>query len=134
MTAKSPSTAKGRAKKKSALNVPIGIAHICASFNNTIVTITDPQGRVLTKASAGSAGFNHSKKSSSFAGTSAAQQAAQSAKQIGMREVKVRVKGPGAGRESAVRGLQAAGLTVTEIRDTTPVPHNGCKPRKRRRA
>ena len=124
-------TAKTR--KKGAQHVPSGIAHVKATFNNTIVSITDPSGRVVSWASAGKVNFSGSRKSSAFAATVAAQDAGRNAMSVGMREVEVNLRGPGAGRESAVRGLQSAGLTITAIRDTTPVPHNGCRPRKRRR-
>lgn len=122
-----------KSKKKSNQNVPSGIAHVKATFNNTIIAITDPSGRVVAWASAGKVNFTGSRKSSAFAATVAAQDAAKIAMGMGMREVEVSLKGPGAGRESAVRGLQSAGLAITTIRDTTPVPHNGCRPRKRRR-
>ncbi|WP_420885313.1 30S ribosomal protein S11 [Candidatus Protochlamydia phocaeensis] len=114
-------------------NVPSGIAHVKATFNNTIIAITDPSGRVISWASAGKVNFSGSRKSSAFAATVAAQDAAKTAMSLGMKEVEVNLKGPGAGRESAVRGLQSAGLMITAIKDTTPVPHNGCRPRKRRR-
>lgn len=122
-----------KSKRKSAQNVPSGVAHVKATFNNTIIAITDPAGRVISWASAGKVNFSGSRKSSAFAATVAAQDAAKTAMGAGMREVEVNLKGPGAGRESAVRGLQSAGLTITTIKDTTPVPHNGCRPRKRRR-
>jgi small subunit ribosomal protein S11 len=122
-----------KAKKKSGLQSPSGVAHVMASFNNTIITITDPIGRVVAWASGGKANFSGSRKSSAFAATVAAQDAAKIAVSAGMREVQVSLKGPGAGRESAVRGLQSAGLMITEIYDDTPVPHNGCRARKRRR-
>lgn len=122
-----------KTKKKAALQTHSGFAHVKASFNNTIVTITDQIGRVLSWASAGKVNFSGSRKSSAFAATIAAQDAAKSAMTLGLREVEVNLTGPGAGRESAVRGLQSAGLLVTAIRDTTPVPHNGCRARKRRR-
>ena len=122
-----------KAKKKVIRNVPSGIAHVKATFNNTTVAITDLSGNVLSWASAGKVNFTGSRKSSAFAATVAAQDAARVAMQMGMKEVEVNLKGPGAGRESAVRGLQSAGLIITLIRDKTPVPHNGCRPRKRRR-
>lgn len=122
-----------KAKKRSAKNVPSGIAHVKATFNNTIISITDLSGNVLSAASAGTANFSGSRKSSAFAATVAAQNAGKAAVMMGMREVEVNLNGPGAGRESAVRGLQSAGLLITLIRDKTPVPHNGCRPRKRRR-
>jgi small subunit ribosomal protein S11 len=120
-------------RKKNSQNIPSGIAHVKATFNNTIVSITDPAGHVISWASAGKVNFSGSRKSSAFAATVAAQDAGRNAASVGMREVEVNLRGPGAGRESAVRGLQSAGLTITAIRDTTPVPHNGCRPRKRRR-
>ena len=122
-----------RSRKKQHRSVPSGIAHISATFNNTIVSITDLVGNVISWASAGKVNFSGSRKSSAFAATVAAQDAAKSAMAAGMKEVEVNLKGPGAGRESAVRGLQSAGLLITLIRDKTPVPHNGCRPRKRRR-
>lgn len=120
-------------RKKIAHNIPSGVAHVKATFNNTIVVITDPAGRVIAWSSAGKVNFSGSRKSSAFAATVASQDAAKTAMALGMKEVEVNLKGPGAGRESAVRGLQSAGLAITAIRDTTPVPFNGCRPRKRRR-
>lgn len=122
-----------KARKKIQRVVPSGIAHVKATFNNTIVSITDLAGNVISWASAGKVNFSGSRKSSAFAATVAAQDAAKNAMSSGMREVEVNLKGPGAGRESAVRGLQSAGLMITIIRDQTPIPHNGCRPRKRRR-
>lgn len=122
-----------KVKKKTFHNVPSGVAHVKATFNNTIIAITDPIGRVIAWASAGKVNFSGSRKSSAFAATVAAQDAAKVAQSYGMKEVEVNLKGPGAGRESAVRGLQSSGLAITMIRDVTPVPHNGCRPRKRRR-
>ena len=122
-----------KSKKKSNYNVPSGIAHVKATFNNTIIAITDPVGRVIAWSSAGKVNFSGSRKSSAFAATVAAQDAAKIAVGAGMKEVEVDLKGPGAGRESAVRGLQSSGLIITAIRDVTPVPHNGCRARKRRR-
>lgn len=122
-----------KTKKRSAQNVPVGVAHVKATFNNTIVAITDPSGRVIAWSSAGKVNFSGSRKSSAFAATVAAQDCGKAATALGMKEVEVNLKGPGAGRESAVRGLQSAGLTISAIRDTTPVPHNGCRARKRRR-
>jgi small subunit ribosomal protein S11 len=113
--------------------VPEGVAHIHATFNNTIVTITDHQGLVVAWSSAGSVGFKGSRKGTPFAAQMAAEQAARKAAEVGMRSVVVHVKGPGGGRESAVRSLQAAGLNVQSIKDVTPIPHNGCRPPKRRR-
>lgn len=122
-----------KTKKRAQHVVPSGVAHVKASFNNTIVTITDPSGKVIAWASAGKVNFSGSRKSSAFAATVAAQDAAKTAVGQGMKEVEVNLKGPGAGRESAVRGLQSSGLMITSIRDVTPVPHNGCRARKRRR-
>ncbi len=122
-----------KTRRKVGRTVASGVAHIKATFNNTIVAITDPAGNVISWASAGKVNFSGSRKSSAFAATLAAQDAAKSAMTMGMREVEVYIKGPGAGRESAVRGLQSAGLTISRIGDRTPVPHNGCRPRKRRR-
>jgi small subunit ribosomal protein S11 len=121
------------AKKKKIKQMPRGVVHICASFNNTIVTITDPQGNAVCWSSCGAAGFKGSKKSTPFAAQVASEQAARKALEYGMKEVQVFIKGPGAGRESAIRALQAAGLQVSAIHDVTPVPHNGCRPPKRRR-
>jgi len=129
----SKKSVKTKVKRKVAHNVPVGIAHVKATFNNTIVVITDPSGKVIAWASAGKVNFSGSRKSSAFAATVAAQDAAKTANSFGMKEVEVNLKGPGAGRESAVRGLQSAGLIITAIRDTTPVAHNGCRARKRRR-
>lgn len=122
-----------KARKKTARSVPSGLAFVKATFNNTQVSITDPAGNVISWASAGKVNFSGSRKSSAFAATVAAQDAAKAAMAQGMKEVEVNLNGPGAGRESAVRGLQSAGLVITVIRDKTPVPHNGCRPRKRRR-
>lgn len=122
-----------KAKKKVVRNVPVGICFVKATFNNTIIAITDPSGHVVAWSSAGKSGYSGSRKSSAFAATVAAQDAAKAALALGMREIEVNLKGPGAGREPAVRGLLSAGLAVTVIRDNTPVPHNGCRPRKRRR-
>ena len=126
-------TGSSRPSKKEGKGVTHGIACIQATFNNTIVTITDGVGNVVTWASAGSAGFKGSRKSTPFAAQMAAENAAGKAISQGMKEVKVFVKGPGAGREAAIRSLQAAGLEITAIKDVTPIPHNGCRPRKRRR-
>lgn len=128
-----PAAKPVKTRKKSSLHVPVGIATVKASFNNTIIAITDPSGRVISWSSAGKVNFSGSRKSSAFAATVAAQDAAKAAMALGMREIEVNLKGPGAGRESAVRGFQSAGLNITIIRDTTPVPHNGCRARKRRR-
>jgi small subunit ribosomal protein S11 len=125
---------KGGAKsKRTVVRVASGIAHIQATFNNTVVTITDPSGNVIAWASAGTAGFSGSRKSTPFAAQLTAQSCARKAMDLGVKEVKVYVKGPGAGRESAIRALQAAGLDITLIKDVTPIPHDGCRPRKRRR-
>jgi small subunit ribosomal protein S11 len=128
---KKPNVAKTR--KKTQRVVPSGVAHVKATFNNTIVSITDLTGNVIAWASAGKSGYSGSRKSSAFAATVAAQDAAKIAMGVGMKEVEVNLSGPGAGRESAVRGLQSAGLAISIIRDKTPVPHNGCRARKRRR-
>ncbi|WP_316359103.1 30S ribosomal protein S11 [Candidatus Neptunichlamydia sp. REUL1] len=122
-----------RTKKRITRTVPSGIAHVKATFNNTIVSITDPSGNVISWASAGKTNFTGSRKSSAFAASVAAQDAGKIAMNHGMKEVEVCLKGPGSGRESAVRGLQSAGLIITIIKDKTPIPHNGCRPRKRRR-
>jgi small subunit ribosomal protein S11 len=120
-------------KKKEKKNIPMGIAHIQSTFNNTIVTITDTIGNVVAWASAGTQGFKGSRKSTPFAAQLAAETAAKRAMEHGMRTIDVFVKGPGAGREAALRALQAAGFAVQLIRDVTPIPHNGCRPPKRRR-
>ncbi|MCC6507632.1 MAG: 30S ribosomal protein S11 [Pirellulaceae bacterium] len=120
-------------RRKQRRNVTVAIAHIRATFNNTTVTITDTKGDTLCWASAGTCGFKGSRKSTPFAGQVAAQQAAEKAAKFGVREIDVRVKGPGSGRESAITALQTAGMSVKQIEDVTPIPHNGCRPRKRRR-
>jgi small subunit ribosomal protein S11 len=120
-------------KAKGAKNISVGIANILATFNNTNVTITDMQGNVLGWSSAGRVGFKGSRKSTAFAAQQVAQDAARQAMSHGMREIEVRVKGPGSGRESAIRALQAIGLEISAIKDVTPIPHNGCRPRKKRR-
>ncbi|MCI5836637.1 MAG: 30S ribosomal protein S11 [Veillonellaceae bacterium] len=125
--------AKQRTKRKEKKHVESGAAHIRSTFNNTIVTITDTQGNTLSWASAGGLGFRGSRKSTPFAAQMAAEQAAKAAMDMGLREVEVYVKGPGSGREAAIRALQAAGLDVNMIKDVTPIPHNGCRPPKRRR-
>jgi len=122
-----------RTKKREKKNIPYGVVHIQSTFNNTIVTITDPAGNVVAWSSAGVQGFKGSRKSTPFAAGQTAEDAANKAKEQGMRSVDVYVKGPGAGRESALRALQAAGFTVHSIKDVTPVPHNGCRAPKRRR-
>ena len=120
-------------RRKTRRNVTVAVAHIRATFNNTTVTITDTKGDTLCWASAGTCGFKGSRKSTPFAGQCAAQQAAEKATKFGMRDVDVKVKGPGSGRESAITSLQAAGLNVKLIEDITPIPHTGCRPRKKRR-
>jgi small subunit ribosomal protein S11 len=120
-------------KKRERKNIPVGVAHIQATFNNTLVTITDPGGNVVAWSSAGVQGFKGSRKGTPFAAQLAAQDAAKKAMEHGMRNVDVFVKGPGAGREAALRALQAAGLSINLIRDVSPIPHNGCRPPKRRR-
>lgn len=127
------SAARKIVKIKGSKNISTGIAHIEASFNNTIVTITDMHGNTIAWTTAGRAGFKGSRKSTAFAAQQVAQDAARQAMSHGMREVEVRISGPGAGRESAIRALQAIGLEINTIKDVTPVPHNGCRPRKRRR-
>jgi small subunit ribosomal protein S11 len=127
---------KGKAKKfkkRERKNVPFGVAHIQASFNNTIVTISDSEGNVLSWKSSGSLGFRGSRKGTPFAAQQAAINAANQAREHGLRSVEVRVSGPGSGRESAIRALAAAGIEVRQIKDVTPIPHNGCRPPKRRR-
>jgi small subunit ribosomal protein S11 len=124
---------KGRARRRVKKNIAIGQAHIKTSFNNTIVTLTDKDGNVIAWESAGSAGFKGSRKSTPFAAQMAAENAARKAQEHGMRKVDVFVKGPGSGRETAIRSIQNAGIEVTGIKDVTPVPHNGCRPPKRRR-
>jgi len=120
-------------KRKIRRNVTLAIAHVHATFNNTTVTITDTKGDTLCWASAGTCGFKGSRKSTPFAGQMAAQQAAEKASKFGVKEVEVHVRGPGSGRESAITALESAGLTVKSIEDCTPIPHNGCRPRKKRR-
>ena len=124
---------KTRVRRADRKNIAVGQAHIKSSFNNTIVSITDPQGNVIAWQSAGTVGFKGSRKSTPFAAQMAAEACAKAAQDHGMRKVAVFVKGPGSGRETAVRSLQAAGLEVSSIQDKTPTPHNGCRPRKRRR-
>ncbi len=126
-------TAKKTTRKKEKKVVPQGRAYIQATFNNTIVTLTDPQGNVLSSSSAGASGFKGSRKSTPYAAQMAASTAARKAMDAGLKQVEVFVKGPGSGREAAIRSLQASGLHITSIRDVTPVPHNGCRPPKRRR-
>jgi small subunit ribosomal protein S11 len=130
MTTKVVGAKKGKKEKK---HVAHGIAHVHASFNNTIVTITDLEGNVVSWSSAGTLGFKGSRKGTPFAAQQAATTAASSAREHGLRSIDIRVKGPGSGRESAIRALQAAGVEIKSIRDVTPIPHNGCRPPKRRR-
>jgi small subunit ribosomal protein S11 len=120
-------------KKKEKRIVPHGIAHIQASFNNTLITIADPEGNVISWSSAGRIGFKGSRKGTPFAAQVAGQNAAHGARDVGMRSIDVQVTGPGGGRESAIRALGSSGLSIKSIRDVTPIPHNGCRPRKRRR-
>ncbi|MBX5467849.1 MAG: 30S ribosomal protein S11 [Firmicutes bacterium] len=128
-----PTRRATKGKRRDRRHVERGTAHIRSTFNNTIVTITDPQGNTLAWSSAGQAGFKGSRKSTPFAAQLAAENAAKAAMEYGVREVEVLVKGPGSGREAAIRSLQAAGLEVSLIKDVTPIPHNGCRPPKRRR-
>ncbi len=120
-------------RKKEKKNIPIGIVHIAASFNNTMISITDTEGNLIAQSSAGARGFRGSRKGTPFAAQQAAYEAANKAKDAGMTQCEVRVKGPGGGRESAIRAINSAGIRVMLIRDTTPIPHNGCRPPKRRR-
>ena len=122
-----------RPRRRERKNIAYGVAHIKSSFNNTIVAITDPEGNVISWASAGNVGFKGSRKSTPFAAQLAAEKAAKAAMEHGMRKVDVLVKGPGSGRETAIRSLQNSGLEVSGIKDVTPIPHNGCRPKKRRR-
>ena len=124
---------KTRARKRERKIIPVGKAYIQSTFNNTIVTLTDPQGNVLSWGSSGGAGFKGSRKGTPYAAQLAAHNAARKAMEHGLRQIEVLVKGPGSGREAAIRALQSAGLFITSIRDMTPVPHNGCRPPKRRR-
>ncbi|MDY0340676.1 MAG: 30S ribosomal protein S11 [Coriobacteriia bacterium] len=126
-------TVKSRVRRSERKNIAVGQAFIKSTFNNTIISITDPQGNVIAWKSAGQVGFKGSRKSTPFAAQLAAEQCAKTAQEHGVRKVSVFVKGPGSGRETAIRSLQAAGLEVSSIQDRTPVPHNGCRPRKRRR-
>ncbi|MHB1626802.1 MAG: 30S ribosomal protein S11 [Bacilli bacterium] len=130
---KRKSAAASRPKRRDRKNIDTGIAHIRSTFNNTIVTITDTTGNALSWASSGALGFKGSRKSTPFAAQMAAESAAKTAMEHGMKTVEVYVKGPGAGREAAIRSLQSAGLEVSAIKDVTPIPHNGCRPPKRRR-
>lgn len=128
-----PEPTRRRDKKRMKQVEPVGVAHVSATFSNTIVTITDSKGNTVAWASAGSIGFKGSRKSTPFAAQLAAEKCAKEVIGLGMKKVEVWVKGPGSGREAAIRSLQAAGLTITAIKDVTPIPHNGCRPPKRRR-
>jgi small subunit ribosomal protein S11 len=130
---KAAASSAGAKRRKTRRNVTAGIAYIKATFNNTTVTITDTKGDTLCWSSAGTAGYKGSRKSTPFAGQMAAQQAAEKASKFGVKELDVRVRGPGSGRESAITALQAAGMTIRSIEDITPLPHNGCRPPKKRR-
>ena len=125
--------ARPRTRRRERRSVPQGRAYIYSTFNNTLVSLTDPQGNVIATASAGTVGFKGSRKGTAFAAQRAAEQAARKGMYSGLRQIDVLIKGPGAGREAAIRSLQGAGLFVTSIRDVTPIPHNGCRPPKRRR-
>jgi len=131
--AKAAAAQAGRVRKRERKNITSGIAHVNASFNNTMITITDDQGNTVAWASSGAQGFKGSRKSTPYAAQVAADSAAKKAMEHGVKNLEVEVKGPGSGRESALRALQAAGFTITSIRDVTPIPHNGCRPPKRRR-
>lgn len=131
--AKAKGTRKVGTKRKEKKNIPHGVANITATFNNTIVAISDPTGNVLSWSSAGRIGFKGSRKGTPFAAQVAAQNAAEAAREHGIRSLDVKVKGPGSGRESAIRSLASSGITIRSIKDVTPIPHNGCRPPKRRR-
>ncbi len=124
---------KTRIKRRERKNISTGVAHVSATFNNTMITITDAQGNAIAWSTAGTMGFKGSRKSTPYAAQMAAEDAGKKAQEHGMRTLEVEVKGPGSGRESALRALQAIGFQITSIRDVTPIPHNGCRPRKRRR-
>ena len=126
-------TEKSRVRRRERKNITSGIAHVNSTFNNTLITISDAQGNAISWSSAGSMGFKGSRKSTPYAAQIAAEDAGKKAMEHGMKTLEVHVRGPGSGRESALRALQAAGFTITTIRDVTPIPHNGCRPRKRRR-
>ena len=128
-----PQKKKTKTRKRERKSIVVGRAYIQATFNNTIVTLTDPEGNVIAWASPGSVGFKGSRKSTPYAAQLAAKNAAQKAMEHGLRQVEVYIKGPGSGREAAIRSLQSSGLYITSIRDVTPIPHNGCRPPKRRR-
>ncbi len=125
--------AQTRVRRRERKNISAGVAHVNATFNNTMITISDAQGNVISWSSAGSQGFKGSRKSTPYAAQMAGEDAGRKAQEHGMQTLEVEVKGPGSGRESALRALQAVGFTITAIRDVTPIPHNGCRPRKRRR-
>ena len=127
------SDTSGRLRRRERKNITSGVAHVSATFNNTMITIADAQGNVIAWATAGSQGFKGSRKSTPFAAQTAAEQAGRRAMEHGMKSLEVQVRGPGSGRESALRALSSVGFTITSIRDVTPIPHNGCRPRKRRR-
>ncbi|HVJ77042.1 MAG TPA: 30S ribosomal protein S11 [Hyphomicrobium sp.] len=131
--AKEASAARGKVKKREKKNITSGVAHVNASFNNTMITITDAQGNTIAWSSSGTKGFKGSRKSTPYAAQMAAEDAGRKAQEHGMKVLEVEVCGPGSGRESALRALQAVGFQITSIRDVTPIPHNGCRPRKRRR-
>jgi small subunit ribosomal protein S11 len=133
MAEKKAAAAAGRPRRRERKNIASGVAHVNASFNNTMITITDPQGNTISWSSSGTQGFKGSRKSTPYAAQMAAEDAGKKAMEHGMRTIEVEVKGPGAGRESALRALQAVGFQITSIRDVTPMPHNGCRPPKRRR-
>jgi small subunit ribosomal protein S11 len=133
MSKEAPAQQGARVRRRERKNIVSGVAHVNASFNNTKITITDVQGNTIAWSSAGSLGFKGSRKSTPYAAQVAGEDVARKAQEHGMRTLEVEVAGPGAGRESALRALQAAGFTITSIRDVTPIPHNGCRPRKRRR-
>ncbi len=124
---------RGKDRRREKKNISSGVAHVSASFNNTMITITDAQGNTISWSSAGSMGFKGSRKSTPYAAQMAAEDAGKKAQEHGMRTLEVQVRGPGSGRESALRALQAVGFQITTIRDVTPIPHNGCRPRKKRR-
>ncbi|ADJ22854.1 MAG: 30S ribosomal protein S11 [Hyphomicrobium denitrificans] len=131
--AKEASAARGKVKKREKKNITSGVAHVNASFNNTMITITDAQGNTIAWSSSGTKGFKGSRKSTPYAAQIAAEDAGRKAQEHGMKVLEVEVCGPGSGRESALRALQSVGFQITSIRDVTPIPHNGCRPRKRRR-
>jgi small subunit ribosomal protein S11 len=131
--AKEAAAARGKVKKREKKNISSGVAHVNASFNNTMITITDAQGNTIAWSSSGTKGFKGSRKSTPYAAQVAAEDAGRKAQEHGMKVLEVEVCGPGSGRESALRALQAVGFQITSIRDVTPIPHNGCRPRKRRR-